>query len=330
MREAADQRRAEARLELVEAGAVDDARDHLPDVVGGGEARRHHAEDLVGVVSRLLRRLHRRAGRPRPVQPRHRLPRQRQRVRVVVGEVVGDAGEPGVHVAAAEILRAHLLAGRRLHQRRAGEKDRALLLHDDGHVRHRRHVGPAGGAGAHDHRDLRDAAGAQVGLVVEDAPEVVAVGEDLVLVRQVRPARIHQVDARQPALGGDLLRAQVLLHRQRVVGAALHGGVVRHHHHLLARRPGRCRRSAPPPARPRRRARARPSRRSRGTARPRRAAPPPARAAASCRAPRAAPPPARRRRRRRARPPPRSRRAPPGARRGWRGRPPPRAWRRRR
>ena len=102
--EAADQRRAEARLELVEARAVDDARDHLADVVGGGEARGHHAEDLVGVAGGLLGRLHHHGGRLRAVQPRHRLAGERQRMRVVVGEIVGDPGKPGVHVAAAEVL----------------------------------------------------------------------------------------------------------------------------------------------------------------------------------------------------------------------------------
>jgi hypothetical protein len=80
-------------------------------------------------------------------------------VGVVLGQIVGHAREPRVHVAAAQILGRDHLAGRRLHQRRAGEEDRALLAHDDGNVRHGRHIGPAGGAGAHDDGDLRDALG---------------------------------------------------------------------------------------------------------------------------------------------------------------------------
>ena len=68
--------------------------------------------------------------------------------------------------------------------------------------------------------------GRHPGLVVEDPAEVVAVREDLGLERQERPARIDQVDARQPVLEGDLLGAQVLLDRHRVVGAALDRGVV--------------------------------------------------------------------------------------------------------
>jgi hypothetical protein len=163
-------------------------------------------------------------------------------VLVVLRQVVGHAGQPRVHVAAAQVLGAHHLAGGRLHQRRAAQEDGALLLDDDGLVAHRRHVGAARGARAHHHRDLRDALRRQVGLVVEDAAEVLAVREHVVLVRQVGAARVHQVDARQAVLHRDLLRAQVLLHRHRVVGAALHGGVVADDHHVDARSPGRCRR----------------------------------------------------------------------------------------
>jgi hypothetical protein len=55
---------------------------------------------------------------------------------------------------------------------------------------------------------------------------VLAVGEDLVLHRQEGTAGVDEVDAGQVVLGGDRLRPQVLLHRHRVVGAALDGGVV--------------------------------------------------------------------------------------------------------
>ena len=50
-----------------------------------------------------------------------------QRMRVVVGEVIGDAGDARVHVAAAEVLGVDHLAGGGLHQRRAAEEDRALV-----------------------------------------------------------------------------------------------------------------------------------------------------------------------------------------------------------
>ena len=107
-REAGDQRRAVARLELVEAAAVDEAGDHLADVVGLARVARDDAVELGGVVGGLL-------GRRRGAQRgrrRHRpsvgedLARDRERVGVVVGEVVGDAGDARVDVAAAELLGA--------------------------------------------------------------------------------------------------------------------------------------------------------------------------------------------------------------------------------
>src|SRR5262249_54274998 len=82
--------------------------------------------------------------------------------------------------------------------------------------------------------DLRDALRGHAGLVVEDAPEVVAVGEDLVLERQERAAGIDEIEARQAVLLGHLLRAQVLLDREREVRAALDRRVVRDDRALAA------------------------------------------------------------------------------------------------
>ena len=143
-------------------------------------------------------------------------------------------------VRAAKLGGGDHLARGRLHQRRAGEEDGALALgarapHDHRLIRHGRHVGAAGGAGAHHAGDLGDALGRHLRLIVEDAAEVVAVGKNLRLMRQVRPAAIHQIDARQAVLQGDFLRPQVLLHRHGEVGAALHRRVVADDHHLAPR-----------------------------------------------------------------------------------------------
>ncbi|CAM3728322.1 hypothetical protein NOZE110980_12625 [Nocardioides zeicaulis] len=142
-----------------------------------------------------------------------------------------------MHVTPAEVLGRDDLAGRGLHQRRAAEEDRALVAHDHRLVGHRRHVGAARGARAHHAGDLRDAAGRHVRLVEEDPPEVLAVGEDLVLHRQERTAGVDEVEARQAVLRGDRLGTQVLLDRHRVVGAALDRRVVGDDHALAARHP---------------------------------------------------------------------------------------------
>ncbi len=235
--EAAHQGVAVAALELVELRAVDDARDDLVDVELPLEVSAHDAIELVGRVEGRFGLAQFQVQGLAPVEVAHRAAGQGQGVAVVLGKVVGHAGDAGVHVGATELLGRDLLAGGGLDQGRAAQVDGGLLLDHDGLVGHGRHVGAAGGAHAHDHGDLGDALGGHGGLIAEDAPEVVAVGEDLVLVGEVGAAGVHQVDARQVVLRGDLLGPQMLLHRERVVGAALHGGVVHHDHAFAAHDP---------------------------------------------------------------------------------------------
>ena len=142
-----------------------------------------------------------------------------------------------MHIGAAEFFRGHDLAGRGLHQRRAAEEDRALIAHDDALVRHRRHIGAARRAGAHHDRDLGNAWRRHLRLVVEDAAEMALVRKDLVLQRQEGAAGIDHVDAGQIVLPRDVLRAQMLLHRHRIIGAALDGGVIGDDHAFAARDP---------------------------------------------------------------------------------------------
>ncbi len=168
------------------------------------------------------------------IQAADDLARHGERVRVIVREVVHDAGGARVHVAAAERLGVHDLAGRRLHQRRPAEEDRSLLAHDDRLVAHRRDVGAARGTGAHDDRDLGNACRRESRLVVEDTAEVFAVRKNLVLQRQECAARVDEVDAGQPVLERDFLGAQVLPDGHRVVGPALDGRVIRDHDDLAA------------------------------------------------------------------------------------------------
>ena len=160
--------------------------------------------------------------------------RQPERVRIVVRQVIDDTRLPGVHVAAAERLRVDTFAGGGLHQRRAAQEDRALLAHDDRFVGHRGHIGAARRAGAHHDGDLRDPETGHLRLVVEDPAEVIAVGKHLVLPREKGAAGVDEVNARQAIVERDLLRAQVLLDRDRVIGPALHRRVVRDDHTLDA------------------------------------------------------------------------------------------------
>jgi hypothetical protein len=134
--------------------------------------------------------------------------------------------------SAAQLLGRDDLAGGRLHQRRPTQEDRALVADDHRLVAHGGHVRAAGSARAEHRGDLRDAETGHRGLVVEDAPEVLTVGEHLVLRGQVGAAGVDEVDARQAVLQRHLLRTQVLLDRHRVVGAAFDGRVVGDDHAL--------------------------------------------------------------------------------------------------
>ena len=310
-------RRAVELLELAQLAAVDDVAQHVAHVVGRAAVQRHEVEQVVrGCRSGARGAIRSHGGWRRRRRRRDDLADDLQRVVVVVGEVVDDAGGARVDVAAAELLGGDLLAGRGLHQRRAAEEDRALLLDDHGLVAHRRDVGAAGGAGAHDAGDLRDLRLGHRRLVEEDPPEVLAVGEDVVLQRQERAAGVDEIDARQAVLQRHLLRAQVLLDGDRVVRAALDGRVVGDDHappaadRADAGDDPRARRGAVVELLRGERARAR------GTARPGRTAARCARARRACRDRGGAPPPSPRRRRARARAAARGLRSARGAHRG--------------
>ena len=133
-----------------------------------------------------------------------------------------------MHVGATQLFGRDHFAGRGPHQRRAADEDRSRSLDDDRLVGHRRNVCAAGRARTHDGGDLRDALSRHAGLVIEDAPEVVAIGEDVGLQRQKGAARVDEIDARQMVLRRDFLRAQMFFHRHRVVRSALDRRVVGH------------------------------------------------------------------------------------------------------
>ena len=155
-REAADERVAVERLELVEAAAVDDPRDDLERVELVPVVLGHDPVELGRVDGGRLGRRELPGRRRRVAEMADDLAGERERVLVGDGEVVGDAGAPRVERRAAELLGGHVLAGGGLHERRAADEDRAGSLDDDRLVAHRRDVGAAGGAGAHHDGDLRD------------------------------------------------------------------------------------------------------------------------------------------------------------------------------
>ena len=140
-------------------------------------------------------------------------------------------------VGPTQFLRRDHLADRGLHQRRSAEKNRALIAHDDALIRHRRDISAPRGARAHHDCDLRNAERRHLRLIVKNSAEMPLVGKNLVLLRQKRAPGIDHIDAGQIVLPGNILRPQMLLHRHRIIGAALDGGVVGDDHAFAPRDP---------------------------------------------------------------------------------------------
>ena len=116
------------------------------------------------------------------------------------------AAHLGMHSRAAQLFGRYPLSNRRLHQRGPGQKQARTFGHQDV-IAHHRQIGAARHAHPHDGRDLRDTHRAHHGIVAEDAPEIIGVGEDVFLQRQKYAGRIHQVDRRDMIVDGDILCA---------------------------------------------------------------------------------------------------------------------------
>jgi hypothetical protein len=156
---------------------------------------------------------------------------------IIIGNVINHTRATTVSIGSAQIFGGYDLAGRSLNQRRTAQKDRALTPDDDGLIAHGWDIGPACGARAHNAGNLSDPLRAHAGLIEKDAAKMVTVWEDLGLMRQVRPARIDQIDTGQPILLSDLLSPQVLFDRNREIGSAFDGRVIGHDHDFAATDP---------------------------------------------------------------------------------------------
>ncbi len=226
MCESGDQCGAIKRFEFVQDGIVDQPRDNGTDVERLPRIGRRQAIKLRWLAHRVARRRQLNTCALADVEIGDDAAADGKRMVVIGRVVVGDAGTARVDLSAAQVFGAHHLPGRGLHERRSAEKDGSLIAHDDGLVGHRRHIGAARGARAHHCSDLGDAGGGKIGLIIKDAAEMLAIGKHFGLARQVGAAGIDQIDARQPVFECDLLRPQMLFHRDGEIGAALDGGVV--------------------------------------------------------------------------------------------------------
>ena len=115
-REPRHQCRTIARLELVEARAVNETSDDLVHIVRLAAVLRDDAVEFGRIVERLLACLHGDPHLRHAVEIGDDPARQMDGVGIVLGELVGDAGNSRMNVTATEVLRAHFLTRRRLYQ----------------------------------------------------------------------------------------------------------------------------------------------------------------------------------------------------------------------
>ena len=224
--ETANQGQAVQFLEFVELGAVDHAGDDVTHVKRFAPVNRNHAIDVFRCKQRLARLAHVQGRARGLLQSGDDAARNTDRMTVVLCVVIGDAGLARMHVSTAEFFRRNHLARGGLHQWRSAEKNRALIANDNALIRHCRHIGSPGSAGAHYDRDLWDPQGGHLCLIVEDTPKMPFVREDLILHRQEGAAGIDHVDARQIILPRDILGPKMFFYSQRIIGATLDGRVI--------------------------------------------------------------------------------------------------------
>ena len=130
-------------LEFVKVGSVHDAGDHFAYVVGRAAVGGQYAVEFFRRICGFpgFDAIHR--GPIVQVAGGHRLPRQGERVFVVGGEEVGDAGDARMHIPSPQAFGIDFFAGGRFDQGWAAEKNRALVLHDDGDIAHGGYVSAA-------------------------------------------------------------------------------------------------------------------------------------------------------------------------------------------
>ncbi len=141
----------EQRLDLEEVAFVDDVLDHRVDVVGLVRRVRHdRVQRAVGVgglelEGALVRGQLRHVVVGEEAEERARVV---DRIVLILGEIVRDAGAGVVRVRAAELLHTHVLAGDGLdHVGSGDEQDQGLVDHDDEVGECRRVHSSSGGRG---------------------------------------------------------------------------------------------------------------------------------------------------------------------------------------
>jgi hypothetical protein len=150
-------------------------------------------------------------------------------LRVILSHVVRDAAGSCVELGAAERFRVDNLAGRALDEIRAAQAHEARLFDHDQNIAERGKIGAAGDARSHHRGNLRHPEPApHKRIIKENTARAVLSGKNTVLVREVHPRGINQIENRRAVAHGDFLRPQNFGYSFGPPRARLDGGVVGH------------------------------------------------------------------------------------------------------
>lgn len=239
VRPRAHHRGAEQRLELVQLGAVDDARHHLSAVVVTVRGLRvRDAQQLLGVVVRLGAGA-RGAGRGQEGEREdgalvggegcYELSALAHGLDLALREVLAGPRRGGVHASAAQLLVRALLARGHLHELAPRERELRVALHHDSVVGHAGQVGSSRNARTEHHRDRGDLRLGHARQAVERARPCV---EDVEGLAEVGARGLEELDEREAALHGHLVEPVPLLAREQVQRPRADRGHVRDDHAL--------------------------------------------------------------------------------------------------
>ena len=131
-----------------------------------------------------------------------------------------------MHLRTTQVFRIDVFVDRHFHDGWTTQVNRRIAAHHHHFIGQRGNVRSTGGGHTEHGGNLGQALGRQVALAEENIAEVITIREHPIPLMQIGATAIHQIDARQLMLLGNFLGTDMLLHRFRIIGAALHSGIV--------------------------------------------------------------------------------------------------------
>ena len=158
------------------------------------------------------------------MQIAHDVARDPQRIAVVFGEVVAEAGNAGVHLGAAEFFFGGDFAGRGLQQRRPGQERAGAAAHHHDVVGQSGLIGAAGGRRAVRHRHHRQARRRQPRQIAKN----VAAADKILdaVAQQIGAGAFDQLHVRQLVLQRQFLHPQRLVEAVGLQRAGIDAGII--------------------------------------------------------------------------------------------------------